>query len=92
MMGWNNVKTVLPVLDHIPLERNPKQPTREAYNPFASHSPNAVAAIACGGVTTDAQTCKFDRSNKPITPISAKRHHNSKHLGRRRKRKRTRLF
>ena len=63
MMGWSDAKTIETVHDHL-LKRNnhANQPIREAYNPFESNSPYAVAAIA-KGETNDSQPRNFDNSN-----------------------------
>ena len=72
MMGWSDAKTIATVHDHLPEDNRAKQPIREAYNPFESNSPYAVAAIAKGG-TNDSQQLKFDNNKAVKTNSTLKR-------------------
>ena len=58
--------------NHLPVDNRAKQPIREAYNPFESNSPYAVAAVARGG-TNDSQPLKFDNNKVVKTNNTLKR-------------------
>ena len=62
MMGWSNANPIATVLDYVHKDNNQAiQPIRNAYNPFESNSPYAVAAIA-KGEAKDSQTCNSDNN------------------------------
>ena len=72
MMGWKDANPMRTVLDHVQKDIDQeRQPIREAYNPFESNSPYAVAAFA-KGETKDSQTCNFD-NKRAVKTEQAKR-------------------